>query len=144
MQKRRALLFSIIIGFYCIFGVMHGDAQNLLPLVDQYHNNTHQIADLDLNKTRLEHNTTNLNASVTALKEQIQHSENNSTLLKSEITALDKTIQEDSIKKNTTERNLHRVTVFSKKVPIMFLGTIIGMIAGLWVVSMFLVLLWRN
>ncbi|TFH42154.1 MAG: hypothetical protein E4G94_06755 [ANME-2 cluster archaeon] len=144
MQKRKALLFSIIIGFYCIFGVMHGDAQNLLPVVEQYHNNTYQIADLELNKTRLEGNRTHLIASVTALEEQIQNSENNSTLLKSEIAALDKTIQENSTKKNTIERDLQRLSVLSKKVPTMFLGTITGMIAGLWVVSVFLVLLWRD
>lgn len=123
---------------------MHGGAQTLLPQVDQYHNNTHQLADLDLNKTRLEKNTTDLNASVTALEEQIQHSEHNNTLLRLEISALDMTIQEDTTNKNTTERNLHRLTVLSNKVPTMFLGTITGMIAGLWLVSVFLVLLWRN
>jgi septal ring factor EnvC (AmiA/AmiB activator) len=143
MHKRRALLVSIIVVF-CLFNIMHGDARNLRSLADQYHNNTHQIADLDLNKTRLEQNTTDLNASVTLLEEQIRHSENNRTLLKSEIAALDKTIQEDSAKKNTTERNLRLVTVLSKKVPIMFLGTITGMIAGLWVVSVFLVFFWRK
>ena len=143
MQERRALLISIIV-IFCLFTIMHGGAQTLLPRVDQYHNNTHHLADLDFNKTRLEKNTTDLNASVTALEEQIQHSEHNNTLLKSEIAALDKTIQEDSTKKNNTERNLQRLSVLSKKVPTMFLGTITGMIAGLWVVSVFLVLLWRD
>ncbi len=143
MQERRALLISIIV-IFCLFTIMHGGAQTLLPRVDQYHNNTHQLADLDLNKTRLEKNTTDLNASVTALEEQIQHSEHNNTLLRLKISALDMTIQEDTTNKNTTERNLHRLTVLSNKVPTMFLGTITGMIAGLWLVSVFLVLLWRN
>lgn len=143
MYKRRALLLSIIVGF-CLFNIMHVDAQNLLTLTDQYYNNTHQIANLDLNKTRLEQNTTDLNESVTVLEEQIRYSKNNSTLLKSEIAAINKTIQKNSVKINTTERNLHLVTVISKKVPIMFLGTITGMIAGLWVVSVFLVFFWRD
>ncbi|MCL7412153.1 MAG: hypothetical protein M8353_00855 [ANME-2 cluster archaeon] len=143
MHTRRALLVSIIIGF-CLFNIMHGDAQNLLPLVNQYHNNTHQLADLYLNETILVQNITNLNASATTLEEQIRHSENNSTLLRLKIGVLDKTIQEDSTQKNTTERNLHRVMVLSKKGSIMFLGIITGMIAGLWVVSAFLVFFWRK
>lgn len=143
MHTQRALRVSIIAGFI-LFNIMHGNAQNLLPLVNQYHNNTHQITDLYLNETSLAQNTSNLNASITALEKQIQHSENNSTLLRLKIGALDRTIQEDSAKKNTTERNLHRVKVLSTNVPRMFLGTITGIIAGLWIVLSILVFFWRK
>jgi hypothetical protein len=144
VQKKRALLLGIIIGFWCIFSIIQGSAQPLLPLVEQYHNNTHRIADLDLNKTRLEQNTSDLIVLLTGLECQIQNSEHNSALLNSEIAILDQIIQEDKHTKNTTERKLHWLTVLSNKGPAMFLGTITGIIGGLWMVLVFLVLLWRN
>ena len=143
MQERRALLISIIV-IFCLFNIIQAGAQTLLPLVDQYHNNTHRIADLDLNRTRLEQNTSDLTASVKGLEGQIQNSEHNSALLNSEIAGFAMSIQEDQHTKNTTELKLHRLTILSNKVPSMFLGTVTGMIAGMWAVLVFLVLLWRN
>jgi septal ring factor EnvC (AmiA/AmiB activator) len=146
MRNRRVLSLSIMAFLCCIVGIMHVGAlpPDLLQLVDQYENNTHQIADLNQNRTSLERNTSDLNASLTALQEQIQQSENTTKEFRSGIDALEMTIQEDNNKKNITEHNLYRLTVLNKKEPIIFLGTVTGMIAGVWIVSLFLVILWRK
>ncbi len=143
MIKRIIVVLTVILSIYSI---MLGSAQpqGLLPLMDQYYNNTNKLADLNQNKIRLENSIADLDSSLIKSKDKIKNINNNIEIFKSETTALEKNIQENQNKKNETERNIHLINVLNNKESIFLLGTLIGMIVGLWIVSSALVLLWRK
>ncbi len=140
MLKRIVVLF-IVLGIY---GVVLGSAIELLPLVDQYYNNNSQFTDLNMTKIRLDSEVTELNKSLIESEEEIKKIDNNIKIFHSEIDSLEMTIQENIIKKNETERNIRIINALNNKESIFLLGTLLGTIAGLWIVSLALVLLWRR
>jgi len=143
MLKTIALLLIII---FSIFSIMLGSAssENLQRLVDQYYSNKSQLTNLNLNITYLEGNARDLNKSLIKLEQQIKNIDENNNIISSELAILDKTIQENKNKKIETERSIHLINTLNNKESILLIGTLIGMIAGLWIVSLALVFFWRR
>ncbi len=140
---KKIVVLSIILS---IHSTMLGGAQpqDLLSVVDQYYNNTNRLTDLNLNKTYLEKSTSDLNKSLIKLEVQIKNFGDNIKLYRSEITTLETNIQEYKNKKNEIEQSIQLLNILDNKESIILLGTLIGTIAGLWIVSLALVLLWRR
>ncbi len=138
---RRIAVLSIIIS---IFSIMLGSALELLPLADQYYNNKSQLDNLNQNKTRLEYSGADLNNALTKSEEQIEKIDNDIRIFDSEIATLEKIIQKDINQKKETEWNMHLINVLNNKESMLLLGTVLGAIAGLWMVSLALVYFWRR
>jgi hypothetical protein len=138
---KKIVILSIILSIY---GIILGNALELLPLTDQYYNNKSQLTYLNLNKTLLEDGAVEANNSLLKSEEQIRKIDNDTGIFGSQNSILEMTIQENENKKKEIEKNIHLINVLNNKESIFLLGVIPGAIAGLWMVSLALVYHWRR
>lgn len=140
-MSQRVILLIVILSF-CI---LPAKAQlNLHEQADQYFINKDILEDLNANRTYLGKNVSYLNDSLSKSGKQIEDHENNIRLLRSDISTIEHHILENKERIYEIDRNIHRIGSVSDKVSIVLLGISAGMIAGLWITSSALVLLWRR
>lgn len=137
---KKIFISFLILNFYCAIPVN----ANLQQYVDEYYNNSHQLNELNLTKQQLENNFTNLNKSILKTNEMINNIDNNIKIFNSEIDTFENTLQENKRKENEIERNIQIINILNNKESVFLIGSSLGIITGLWIVSLFLVLLWRK
>lgn len=137
---KKIFISFLILNFYCAIPVN----ANLQQSVDEYYNNSHQLNELNLTKQQLENNFTNLNKSILKTNEMINNVDNNIKIFNSEIDTFENTLQENKRKENEIERNIQIINILNIKESVFLIGSSLGIITGLWIVSLFLVLLWRK
>lgn len=140
MFKKKIIISIVILSFFCTIPV----TANLQQHVEKYYLNTQQLKELNLTREQLEDNLTNLNKSLLKSNELINSVDNNLKLLNSEINTFENTLQENEHKKNEIEQNIHVIKILNNKESIFLIGASSGMIAGLWIICLSFVLLWRK
>lgn len=141
---KRITFLTIVICLIIFLSIVPSIAlsENLQTLVDQYYNSTTQLTILNRDKMSLEKSVADLNDGRKKLEIKIKNIEGNIDILDSEVATLDTTIQENKNKKNEIDRNIHIIDVLNDRESTFLFGTFIGLIIGLWTISLPLVLLW--